>query len=230
MTYFRIPIREYEKLATAFNPLYFDAEEWVRMAKDAGMNYIVITSKHHEGFALFKSENDPYNVVDATPFKRDIIAELSAACKKYGLKFGLYYSQELDWHEENGGGYTRGYKNPAMQRSSWTNNWDFPENDKKDFSLCFEKKIKPQVKEILTKYGDISLIWFDTPGVITEAQSKELYDLVKELQPNCLVNSRIGNGMGDYTSLGDNQIPSGKKERTMLYETAATINDTWGYK
>ena len=230
MTYFRIPIREYEKLATAFNPLYFDAEEWVRMAKDAGMNYIVITSKHHEGFALFKSENDPYNVVDATPFKRDIIAELSAACKKYGLKFGLYYSQELDWHEENGGGYTRGYKNPAMQRSSWTNNWDFPENDKKDFSLCFEKKIKPQVKEILTKYGDISLIWFDTPGVITEAQSKELYDLVKELQPDCLVNSRIGNGMGDYTSLGDNQIPSGKKERSMLYETAATINDTWGYK
>ncbi len=226
-SFFSIPCAEYECLAKAFNPIGFEAEEWVKMAKDAGMNYIVVTSKHHEGFAMFKSENDPYNIVDATPFGRDPLAELAAACKKYGIKLGLYYSQELDWHEPDGGGYTRGKKNAG---SSWTNDWDFPDNASKDYSRCFEKKIKPQVREILTKYGDLCLIWFDTPGVITPRQSRELYDLVKSLQPGCLVNSRIGNDMGDYTSMGDNQVPGGKKNRGMLYETAATINDTWGYK
>ena len=89
-SYFRIPGAEYEQLAKAFNPVYFDAEEWVKLAKDAGMNYMVVTSKHHDGFCMFKSEYDNYNVVDATPFGRDVIAELSAACKKHGLKFGLY--------------------------------------------------------------------------------------------------------------------------------------------
>ena len=93
-SYFRIPNAEYEQLAKAFNPVYFDAEEWVRLAKDAGMNYMVVTGKHHDGFCMFKSEYDDYNVVDATPFGRDVIGELSAACKKHGLKFGLYYSQD----------------------------------------------------------------------------------------------------------------------------------------
>ncbi len=92
-----IPVKEYEKLAKAFNPVFFDAEEWIRFAKDCGMNYFVITSKHHDGFALFKSRVDPYNVVDATPFGRDVIGELAEACYKHGLKFGLYYSQDLDW-------------------------------------------------------------------------------------------------------------------------------------
>ena len=226
-SYFRIPCAKYEKLAGAFNPVAFDAEEWVKLAKAAGMQYIVITSKHHEGFAMFRSAADPYNIVDATPFHRDPLAELAAACKKHGLKLGLYYSQELDWHEPDGGGYTRGRKN---ERSAWTNDWDFPDNEHKDYSRCLEKKIKPQVQEILTQYGDLCLIWFDTPGVISQAQSRELYDLVKRLQPDCLINSRIGNGLGDYTSMGDNQVPGGRKDRGMLYETAATLNDTWGYK
>jgi len=224
-----IPVAEYEKLAKAFYPIGFDAEEYVKLAKEAGMNYIVITSKHHDGFAMFKSEADPYNVVDATPYGRDPLRELADACKKHGLKLGLYYSQELDWHEPDGGGYDKGYRRDD-QRSSWTNNWDFPDNAKKDFSRCLEKKIKPQIREILTNYGEIALIWFDTPGVITPEQSQELHDLVKSLQPDCMVNSRIGNGKGDYTSLGDNQIPSAKKDRGMLYETAATLNGTWGYK
>ena len=226
-SYFHIPVAEYSQLAKAFNPICFNAEEWVKTARDAGMNYIVITSKHHEGFAMYKSDVDPYNIVDATPFGRDPIGELAEACRKYGMKLGLYYSQELDWHEPDGGGYSRGYKNAC---SSWTNCWDFPDNAHKDFSRCFEKKIKPQVKEILSKYGDICLIWFDTPGDITREQSQELYDLVKAYQPNCLVNSRIGNGLGDYTSMGDNEVPGGKKDRAMLFETAATLNDTWGYK
>lgn len=245
-SYFAIKKAEYEKLTSVFNPIYFDAEEWIRLAKDAGMKYFVITSKHHEGFALFKSEADPFNVVDATPFGRDIIAELGEACYKYGLKFGLYYSQELDWHDKDGGGYD---KTDGCAGVGWTNCWDWPDKDKKDFSKCFENKIKPQVKEILTKYGDLCLIWFDTPGVITPEQSLELYNMVKEYQPDCLINSRLGNGAYDYCSLGDNEIPPERPDVIPesadtdmnslggfkyspygLYETAATLNDSWGFK
>ena len=228
--YFRIPCAEYEQLAKAFNPVLFDAEEWVKLAKDSGMKYMVVTSKHHDGFCLFHTKVDKWNVVDATPFGRDVIAELAEACYKHSLKLGLYYSQELDWHERNGGGWTRG-KTWGGDKAYWVNNWDFPEDDKKDFSQCFEDKIKPQVKEILTGYGDLCLIWFDTPHTISPEQSRELYDLVKHYQPNCLVNSRIGNGMGDYHSTGDNQITyNAANPDAELYECPATLNDTWGYK
>ncbi len=227
--FYRIPKAEYEKLAEAFNPVLFDAEEWVRLAKDAGMQYIVITSKHHDGFALFKSEADPYNVVDATPFKRDIIAEFAAACKKHGLKLGLYYSQDLDWHEPDGGGYTFPAVHGNGHHVSWTNNWDYPDASAKDYSRCFEKKIKPQVKEILTKYGDLCLIWFDTPCTINKEQSEELVAMVKKYQPDCLVNSRVGNGAEDYRSLEDNEITE-DYFIDELVESACTLNDTWGYK
>lgn len=230
--HFRIPCAEYGQLAKIFNPIFFNAEEWVKLAKDAGMQYFVITSKHHDGFCLFDSAYDDYNVVKATPFGRDIIAELGEACYKHGLKLGLYYSQELDWHEPNGGGYTRPHDhigNGGRFDVAWTNDWDFPENHKKNFTQCFESKIKTQVKEILTKYGDLCLLWFDTPHDITPEQSKELFDMVKHYQPDCLVNSRIGNGMGDYRSWGDNQIPD-EYMAEGLFETPATLNDTWGYK
>ncbi|MBR5312190.1 MAG: alpha-L-fucosidase [Clostridia bacterium] len=246
-SYFAIPSKEYSALAKNFNPTYFNADEWIGLAKECGMQYFVITSKHHDGFALFKSEADPFNVVDATPFGRDIIGELAESCYKHGLKFGLYYSQELDWHDPDGGGYT----NPSpCSGVSWHNSWDFGKSaEGKDFSRCFERKIKPQVKEILTKYGDLCLIWFDTPHTITPEQSLELFDMVKQYQPDCLINSRLGNGAYDYVSLGDNEIPSKlpdkmpeTKEGDMndlggfkyspygLYETAATLNDSWGFK
>ena len=226
-SYFRIPRDEYAGLAKVFNPILFNADEWVTTAKEAGMEYMVVTSKHHDGFALFDSAWDDWNVVRGTPFGRDIIAELAESCYKYGLKFGLYYSQELDWHEPDGGGYTRGHTNCGCM--SWTNDWDYPDNDKKDFTRCFEGKIKTQFKEILTKYGDLCLIWCDTPFEITPEQSKELYDMIKHYQPDCLVNSRIGNGMGDYHSWGDNQIPD-EYMKDGLFETPATLNDTWGFK
>ncbi|MBO5128010.1 MAG: alpha-L-fucosidase, partial [Clostridia bacterium] len=114
-------------------------------------------------------------------------------------------------------------------KAYWTNNWDFPDDDKKDFAICFEEKIKPQVTEILTKYGELCLIWFDVPFTISRDQTDELYHLVKKYQPECLVNSRIGNGYGDYASAGDNEIPNDDKS-AMLFETPATLNDTWGYK
>ena len=236
-----IPNAEYSKLASVFNPIYFNADEWIRLARDCGMKYFVFTSKHHDGFAMFKSA-DPFNIVDATPFGRDVTAELAEACYKYGLKFGLYYSQELDWHHPHGGGYTN---LSGCSGSSWDNNWDFPDRDGKDFSICFEEKIKPQVKEILTGYGDLCLIWFDVPHTISKEQSLELNRLVKEYQPDCLINSRIGNGAYDYVSLGDNEYPTEfkfsedsdpnsidgiKYSPYGLYETAGTLNSSWGYK
>lgn len=238
---FRIPNAEYGQLAKIFNPICFNAEEWVNLAKEAGMQYMVVTSKHHEGFALFKSEWDSFNAVDGTPFGRDIIAELAEACYKHGLKFGLYYSQAIDWREPHGGGYSKGRTHPDAnlqrgtvaglenQGAAWCNDWDFPDNASKDYTKCFEGKIKTQLKEILTKYGDLCLIWCDTPIDISDAQSREIYDMIKHYQPNCLVNSRLGNGMGDYHSWGDNQIPN-EYMADGLFETPATLNTSWGYK
>jgi len=225
-SFFQIPNQEYRKLAGIFNPILFDADAWVRLAVESGMQYLVVTSKHHDGFAMYRSTVDPYNIYDATPFHRDVISELADACRTHGLKLGLYYSQDLDWHEPHGGGYTRGHTNAGM---SWTNDWDYPDNEQKDYTLCFERKIKPQVEELLRNYGELCLFWFDTPLTISPAQSIELYQMVKKYQPDCLVNSRIGNGLGDYHSLGDNEIPDDYMQDG-LYETPATLNDTWGYK
>lgn len=222
---FQIPKAEYEKLAEIFNPIYFDADEWVKLAKDAGAEYFVVTSKHHEGFCMFKTEYNDFNVVDGTPFKRDVIKELAEACKRHDMKLGLYYSQDLDWHEPNGGFSRVGETNKGL---SWSNNWDFPNEAEKDYEQCFRAKILPQVKEILTKYGDLCLIWFDTPRGINEAQSQELFDLVKSLQPDCLVNTRIGNGLGDYTSLKDHEIPD-EYMTDILAESPGTLNKTWGF-
>ena len=142
-SFMAIPNKEYENYAKIFNPVYFNADEWIKLAKDCGMKYFVFTSKHHDGFAMFKSEADKYNIVDATPFGRDVVAELGEACYKHGLKFGLYYSQELDWHHPHGGGYDNF---AGCSGVSWDNSWDFPDRNKKDFSICFEEKIKPPHK------------------------------------------------------------------------------------
>ena len=208
----RIPVGEYEKLASQFNPVKFNAEEWVRIAKDAGMKYITITAKHHDGFAMFGSQASKYNIVDATPFHRDPMKELAAACQKEGLKLCFYYSQTQDWHEPDADG----------------NTWDFPDESKKDFAKYLEEKAKPQVRELLTNYGPIGMIWFDTPRIITKEQSQELAALVHELQPACLVSGRVGHGAGDYDSAGDNQISVGKVRRE--WETPVTMNDTWGFR
>jgi len=230
-SYFQIPKKEYEKLKDQFNPTEFNADEWVDTAIEAGMKYMVVTTKHHEGFALFHSKVDDFNVVDVTPFKRDIIKELADACKRKGLKFGIYYSQALDWREENAGGWNAPFLN--VEGMHWGNDWDFPDNSKKDYHEVFERKIKPQVIELLTNYGEIFSIWFDTPWTISAEESIELYNLVKKYQPDCLINSRIGNFPGikfDYTSFGDNEIPDEYKNGELLFESACTLNDTWGFK
>ncbi len=207
----KIPVGEYEKLAAQFNPVKFDADAWVQLAQDAGMKYIVITSKHHDGFALFKSAASRYNIVDATPFKRDVIKELAAACAKRNMRLGFYYSQAQDWHEPNGAG----------------NNWDFVPNAKKDFDQYLRDKAEPQIREILTNYGPVALIWFDTPQLMTPERSQRLTDIVRTLQPKTLIDGRLG-AEGDYISTGDNIIPGEKQ--TQAWETPATINHTWGYR
>ncbi len=208
----RIPVHDYEKLASQFNPVKFNADEWVAIAKNAGMKYITITSKHHDGFAMYGSKVSKYNIVDATPYHHDVIKDLAAACQRAGLKLCFYYSQTQDWHEPDGIG----------------NTWDFPDDAKKNFQSYYDQKVIPQVRELLTNYGPIGLIWFDTPRNITKQQSKQLADLVHELQPNCLVSGRVGNEMGDYDSAGDNQISVGTVKRP--WETPVTMNDTWGFR
>lgn len=225
--YFRIPNQEYEKLATVFNPVFFDADEWVKLALDSGMKYLVMTSKHADGFAMFHSRVDAYNIVDATPFGRDVVAELAAACRQHGLKFGLYYSQDIDFHHPHGGGYTQGHT--VFKDTSWTNDWDYPDNSTKHYDRCYAEKIRPQVEELLRNYGELCLIWFDNPLTISQAQSLELFNMVKRYQPNCLINSRLGHGACDYRSLGDNEIADGFFGAELV-ESPATLNDTWGYK
>jgi alpha-L-fucosidase len=223
---FRIPNAEYAKLADQFNPIYFDADKWVKCAKDAGMAYIVFTAKHHDGFAMYRSRVDNYNIIDATPFGRDALAELADACNRHGIKLGIYYSHCLDWHEKDGAAPGANHtKNFGM---SWGNDWDFPNTADKCFARYFNEKALPQITELLTEYGPVFLMWFDCPLQISKKQSLDLRRMVKSLQPNCLVNGRIGHNMGDFGCLGDNQSPAGKASRPL--ESANTLNHTWGYK
>jgi alpha-L-fucosidase len=207
----KIPVTEYERLAAQFNPVKFNADEWAQLAQDAGMKYLAITSKHHDGFAMFKSQVSKYNIVDATPFRRDPMKELQAACARRGIKLCFYYSQAQDWHEPNGAG----------------NTWDFGPDDKKDFDQYLRDKALPQTREILTQYGPLGMIWFDTPRLMTEERAGQFTKMVRELQPDCLVNGRLG-GKGDYRSTGDNRIPD--QVVPGVWEVPATINHTWGYK
>ncbi|MBT7164635.1 MAG: alpha-L-fucosidase [Victivallales bacterium] len=218
----KIPIAEYEALGDQFNPVKFSADEWVRIAAQAGMKYLVITSKHHDGFCMFRSPSNPYNIVDATPFDRDPMAELAKACAKYGLKLCFYYSQAQDWHAPGGAGHWE-----EANGKGW-HSADSYTRPAEDFAQYLEDVVKPNLQELLTQYGPIGLIWFDTPVIITREQSEDLRDYVHSLQPNCLVSGRVGHDVGDYGSMGDNQIPVGRVQGD--WETPATLNDTWGYK
>ena len=213
----KVPVTEYEQLAKQFNPIKYNADEWVQLAQDAGMKYIVITSKHHDGFAMFKSAASPYNVADATPYKKDILKQLADACAKRGMRLGFYYSQSQDWHEKNGAG----------------NTWDFgPDQDAsgkelKNYDEYLRGKAEPQVKELLTNYGPVALIWFDTPRMMAGVRGQRFVDIVRSMQPNTLIDGRLGTE-GDYRSTGDNVIPP--EPSPEAWETPATTNDTWGFR
>jgi alpha-L-fucosidase len=220
MRHLRMPFALYSTIAGVFNPVKFDADEWVRIAKAAGMKYIVITSKHHDGFALWNSAANDYNVVKRTPWQRDAIRELADACRRGGLRFGVYYSLGRDWEDPD---VPTSVKPDGNRRS---NDWDWPDETKKDFTRYYERKVKPQVRELLTQYGPIDLLWFDTPEQIKPAQSIELMKLIHELQPACIVNQRIGNRYGDYR-VAEQEIPAGGWADA--WETCMTLNKHWGY-
>jgi len=208
----KIPVADYRQFAKNFNPVKFNAEEWVKMAKNAGMKYIVITSKHHDGFAMFKSK-DSFNIVDATPFKRDIVAEMAAACKKYGIRLGLYYSQAQDWNHP-GGAASGGH-------------WDSAQNGNMDQYI--DKVAVPQVKEILTHYGTISVIWWDTPIDMNAERAGKIMDAVKATQPDIIMNNRLGAGVAGDLETPEQYIPA-TGYPGLNWESCMTMNNTWGFK
>ena len=194
----KIPRAEYAQLAEQFNPIKFNADEIAKLAKDAGMKYIVITSKHHDGFAMFDSEVSEYDIMDASPFKRDVIKELHAACKKYGLEFGLYYSHNIDWKDGSDAQSELSAKlNPDISEHEKTfgaNTWDPSPNSFEDY---LQNKAYPQVKELMNQYPDMKLLWYDMPWRMNAEQSYKFYKIVYDIQPQIIICERIGNGFGD---------------------------------
>lgn len=216
MRFGKIPVEEYRKIAEDFNPVKFNAREWVRIAKDAGMRYIVITAKHHDGFAMYHSHCSPYNIVDATPYGRDPMKELAAACQEQGIRLCFYYSHYQDWDDPDG----------VVRAPSWEGAW--PEEGK-IFEDYMNRKAIPQLTELLTQYGPVGILWFDTPGELSHYNARRFNDLVHAIQPECIVGPRISNDeLGDYIGYGDNQVPS--SGNPLPWETCATMNDTWGFK
>ncbi|HVT10880.1 MAG TPA: alpha-L-fucosidase [Fimbriimonadaceae bacterium] len=207
----KIPVADYANLAKEFDPERFSADTWVGIAKAAGMKYIVMTAKHHEGFAMFHSLADPYNIYDATPFKRDPIAEMAAACKRQGLKFGVYYSQAQDWHHAGGAAYG-GHWDPAQDG---------------DLDEYVQKVAAPQVRELLDRYHP-AILWWDTPVEMSKEDIKALTAAFDD-DPGLIANNRLGNGVMGDTETPEQYIPA-KGFPGRDWETCMTINDTWGYK
>lgn len=209
----RIPTATYQGFAKQFNPVNYDADKWVQLAKNAGMKYIVITSKHHDGFAMFDSGASSWNISSATPFKRDPLKELAQACQKHGMKLGFYYSQAQDWNHP-GGAAAGGH-------------WDKAQDG--DMTEYIKKIAVPQVREILSKYGKISVLWWDTPVDMTKERADLLLPLLK-LQPGIIYNNRLGGGYKGDTETPEQFIPATGYPGGRDWETCMTMNDTWGFK
>lgn len=220
MLYEKIPWKEYGAvLGSRFNPEKFNADAWVRMAKEAGMKYVVITAKHHDGFAMFDSPSSDYNIVKKTPFGKDPLKDIAKACNKYGLKFCVYYSLGRDWQDPD-------VPTNWPVKGGRSNTWDYPDEDAKVLSRYIEGKVKPQLRELLTQYGKVGIVWFDTYEMVTRAQSEALKKLVLSIQPDCIVNNRIGGGFGDYDVM---EQDIGNKIRTRPWESCITMSGMWGY-
>ena len=212
MHYGKIPVSEYQQYAKEFNPVDYDPEAWVLMAKDAGMKYIVITAKHHDGFALFETAASDWNIVEATPYGKDLLKPLAEAARKHDIKLGFYYSQAQDWVHP-GGSFWDGY------------GWDPAQNGSMDEYL--RDIAVPQVKELFTNYGEISILWWDTPIDMTPARAA-MFDGLVELQPGIIVNNRLLYGHdGDLRTPEQNVPPTGLDYD---WEACMTMNTTWGYK
>jgi alpha-L-fucosidase len=218
-----IPVADYKALAAQFNPTGFSAQEIVSLAKSAGMKYIIITAKHHDGFAMFDSKADPFNIVSATPFKRDPLRELAAECRKQGIKLGFYYSQAQDWTAPGGAAHVRGTHNPE------TGHWDSAQDG--SFDTYLKTKAIPQLKELLNNYpGYPDVLWFDTPGEnMTPQRAAEVVKVLNE-HPNLIWNNRLGGTYSGDTETPEQYIPAkGYPGRDWESCMTMTLSNTWGY-
>ncbi|MDP2890782.1 MAG: alpha-L-fucosidase [Bacteroidota bacterium] len=234
----KIPVAEYQKYAATFNPVKFDPEAIVLLAKEAGMKYIIITAKHHDGFAMFKSNASKFNIVDFTPYKKDVLDALANACRKHNLKLGFYYSQAQDWNNP-GGSVARkvmseGWANPDSVRidaftAANKGHWD-PAQMTATMDDYIDKVAVSQVKELMTNYGDVAVLWWDTPTNMTDEYALKLQALLK-LQPNIITNDRLKrpNFPGD-TGTPEQKIPGQDELDGKDWETCMTMGTSWGYK
>lgn len=240
MNRMKIPVSDYQNFAKQFNPTKFDADQWVKTARDAGMKYIVITAKHHDGFAMFKSNASGWNIADATPYGKDVLKLLAAACKKYNIKLGFYYSHAQDWNNPGGTAARKpmneGWNNPDSAAidaytSSHNGHWDAAQ-ETSSFEQYIDHVAVPQVKELLTNYGDVAVLWWDTPTNMTDAAALKLKALLN-LQPQIITNDRLKRNnplfSGD-TRTPEQKIPSQKDLDGKDWETCMTMNGTWGYR
>lgn len=238
MNRMKIPVKDYQSYAKKFNPVKFDADLWVRTAKQAGMKYIIITAKHHDGFAMFKSKASKWNIVDATPYGKDILKMLSEACKKYNMKLGFYYSQAQDWNNPGGAASRKltseGWPNPDSAKidaytKSHNGHWDSLQTTA-TFEQYIDRVAVPQVKELLSNYGNVAVLWWDTPTNMTDEAAKKLQALLK-LQPAIITNDRLKrpNFPGD-TKTPEQKIPNISQLDGKDWETCMTMNGTWGYR
>ena len=234
----KIPVEDYKTMAKDFNPVRYDPDSWVKMAKDAGMKYIVITSKHHDGFALFKSEASKWNVVDHTVYGKDLLKPLAEACKKHGIKLGFYYSQAQDWVNPGGTAIRRltkeGWLNPdSVIIDAYTKehngHWDWRQ-ETKTFEQYINEVSVPQVRELLTNYGELAVLWWDTPTNMTDEAATKLQSLLS-MQPQIITNDRLKrpNFPGDHKT-PEQRIPNLADLDGTDWETCMTMNGTWGYK
>lgn len=228
---FKITREEYREYAKNFNPDQSFAVNIARLAKDTGMRYVVITSKHHDGFALFDSAHSDFDIADASPYDGDLVKELYDACRAEGLEFGVYYSHGNDWGEGGDGNYVnvKAYNDSfgVPTRPNGKNLWDPSPEMHAEY---LQKKAYPQIAELIRKLPDLRLIWFDGEGLITEKQAFEFYKLVYDLNPNIVVNRRVGYDFGDYIDAGDNKTPSASELAAKHFETCGTANHSWGFK
>jgi alpha-L-fucosidase len=224
--------KDYLELAHQFNPVKFNAEEWILHAKKAGMKYFIITAKHHDGFALYDSKVSDFDITDQTPFKKDPMAELAAAAKKHGIKFGFYYSHAFDWEHPDAPGNDWEYKNPGGDQNLYGGrNWYdlHPELLPKAVKYVDEKAI-PQIKELLTKYHP-DIIWFDTPHKLPLSENIRILKAIRETDPNVVVNGRLARNsatnFGDYLNTADR--PAEFYPVVADWEAIPTTNESYGY-
>ncbi|WP_098742237.1 alpha-L-fucosidase [Paenibacillus sp. EZ-K15] len=224
----KIPVAEYAEAAAGMNPEAFDADEWVALAKRSGAKYLIVTAKHHDGFAMYDSKVSDYSITRHAHFPRDPIKELAEACEAEGIRLGIYYSHAMDWHHPDSQGNTLDYPGNI---GAWDLLEEWIENDDKRerFERYLHEKALPQVEELLTDYGPIGLMWFDCGHKISDEHAAWFYDLVRRLQPDCLINKRLRDDrFADYGNPHDNQLRFHPVQPD--WESIHTLNDSWGFR